>query len=324
MMISVALIEDDDAIAEELVGHLKRYAEESKGAVTVNTVRFSDAISFIENYKPRYDLVLMDIMLPEMDGLTASRKLREFDPNVLLIFVTNMSQFAVKGYEVSAFDFIVKPVRYGDLSLKLDRVVERLSVAAEKKVRIYSQGAEHMMPISDIKYVEVTGHKLLWHTAHGDFAMCGNLGKLENELPKSVFVRINSCYIINMKYVTLVKAQTVTVGGEELQISQSRKKKFLGAMAEYIGDGGGVLTNVRTQRVFLVQSVVYRRAHYCRNADSSAPAKAKQVCAQGGGKRYRVYRIFVGDTRCEPLRALYVVYISGDFCVQRRRDQVLF
>lgn len=239
MMISVALIEDDDVIAEELVGYLKRYAEESKGAVTFSTVRFPDAIAFLENYKPRYDLVLMDIMLPEMDGLTASRKLREYDPKVLLIFVTNMSQFAVKGYEVSAFDFIVKPVRYGDFSLKLNRVAEKLSSGEGKKVRIYSQGAEHMMPVSDIKYVEVTGHKLLWHTTHGEYVMCGNLGKLENELPKSDFVRINSCYIVNMKYVTLVKAQTVAVGGEELQISQSRKKKFLCAMAEYIGDGGG-------------------------------------------------------------------------------------
>lgn len=239
MIINVALIEDDDRIADEITGYLKRYARNGRNAVTFNTVRFSDAISFLEGYKPRYDLVLMDIMLPEMDGLAASKKLREYDPKVLLIFVTNMSQFAVKGYEVDAFDFIIKPVRYGDFSLKLDRAAERLSVGEVRKVRIYSQGAEHMMPVSDIKYVEVTGHKLLWHTTRGEYVMCGTLSKLENVLPASDFVRTNSCYIVNMKYVSLVKAQSVCVGNDELKISQSRKKKFLSAMAAYIGDGGG-------------------------------------------------------------------------------------
>lgn len=97
-----------------------------------------------------------------------------------------------------------------------------------------------MMPVTDIKYVEVTGHKLLWHTTHGEYVMCGNLGKLEEVLPKKDFVRINSCYIVNMKYVTFVKTQTVSIGAEELKISQSRKKDFLRAMAEYIGDGGGL------------------------------------------------------------------------------------
>lgn len=133
MMVSVALIEDDDRIAGELVGYLERYAKESEGAVEFNTVRFPDAISFLEGYKPRYDLVLMDIMLPEMDGLMASKKLREYDPNVMLVFVTNMSQLAVKGYEVSAFDFMVKPVRYGDFTLKLDRITEKLALSEEKR-----------------------------------------------------------------------------------------------------------------------------------------------------------------------------------------------
>ncbi len=179
------------------------------------------------------------------------------------------------------------------------------------------------MPVTDIKYVEVTGHKLLWHTTHGEYVMCGNLGKLEEVLPKKDFVRINSCYIVNMKYVTFVKTQTVSIGAEELKISQSRKKDFLRAMAEYIGDGG-VLINVRTQRLFLVKGAFHRRAAYCGNAYRSPPSQAQKIRVKGGVKRDRVYRACARNARAEHFGVIHFFFIPCHIRVHHRRDKALF
>ena len=65
----------------------------------------------------------MDIEMPDLDGLAASQKLREIDRSVILIFITNLAQFAVRGYEVDALDFVVKPVTYYVLALKLKRAI---------------------------------------------------------------------------------------------------------------------------------------------------------------------------------------------------------
>lgn len=75
---------------------------------------------------PRYDIVFMDIQLPDMDGMTASRRLRALDRDVILIFVTNMANYAVSGYEVDALDFIVKPVSYFPFTVKPERALGRL------------------------------------------------------------------------------------------------------------------------------------------------------------------------------------------------------
>ncbi len=72
-----------------------------------------------EHYRADYDIVFMDIELPGINGMEAAHRLREIDQQVILIFVTNMAQFAVKGYEVDALDYIIKPAQYGPLSIKL-------------------------------------------------------------------------------------------------------------------------------------------------------------------------------------------------------------
>ena len=232
MVINAAVVEDDDKDAETLRGMLERYGKER--GVRFEVTRYRDAISFIDGYRPVFGIVFMDIELPDYDGLTAAKKLRELDSVVMIIFVTNMAQFAVNGYEVQAFDFVVKPLSYGNLSLKLDRASSRLAGDESRKVSIYTPDGARIVSVSDIMYVEVMGHKVIWHTAGGDISLCGSLKKIEAQLNGGDFVRINSCYIVNLRYVTYVKSNSLICNGDELTISQSRRRDFLRAMTEFL------------------------------------------------------------------------------------------
>ena len=123
-MIRIALIEDESEAKDLFMTNLDRYSKEHGVEFTV--AHFCNAMTFLESYKPVYDIVFMDIKMPDMNGLDAAHRLRQLDPSVILIFLTNLSQYAVRGYEVNALDFIVKPISYYVLVLKLERALHRL------------------------------------------------------------------------------------------------------------------------------------------------------------------------------------------------------
>lgn len=107
-MYNIAIVEDSKEATDVLKSYFDRFSEEM--GARFNVVCFDNALDFLENYSSAFNLVLMDINMPHMDGMEASHRLREIDNNVTLIFVTNMAQYAIRGYEVGATDFIVKPV----------------------------------------------------------------------------------------------------------------------------------------------------------------------------------------------------------------------
>ena len=127
-MLRCAIVEDSPRELEHLKECLARYSAERD--IPLETTVFGDAASFLEHYRADYDIVFMDIELPGINGMEAAHRLREIDRQVILIFVTNMAQFAVKGYEVDALDYIIKPAQYGPLSIKLDRAAQRWRAAA--------------------------------------------------------------------------------------------------------------------------------------------------------------------------------------------------
>lgn len=106
-MINVAIVEDEQEAVEYLSECLHRYGE--KTGETFSFTHFPEPITFLEKYKPVYDLVFMDIRMPMMDGMQAAKKLREADTSVLLVFVTRMGDYAIQGYDVGATAFIKKP-----------------------------------------------------------------------------------------------------------------------------------------------------------------------------------------------------------------------
>lgn len=108
-VINVAIVEDEQEAVEYLSDCLHRYGE--KTGETFSFTHFPEPITFLEKYKPVYDLVFMDIRMPMMDGMQAAKKLREADTSVLLVFVTRMGDYAIQGYDVGATAFIKKPIR---------------------------------------------------------------------------------------------------------------------------------------------------------------------------------------------------------------------
>ena len=109
-MIKIALVDNDNQFAGQMKSFVDRFVEETK--IECLLTRFSTGVDFISDYNPIFDLVFLDIEMPLMDGMETAKRLRRVDQNLPIIFVTNMLQMAIRGYEVSALDFIVKPLNY--------------------------------------------------------------------------------------------------------------------------------------------------------------------------------------------------------------------
>ena len=120
----VAIVEDELHTRREIKRLLERYAAEN--SVSFHITEFADGDSITENYSGCYDLILMDVEMPFVDGMTASEEIRRVDQEVTIIFITNAPQYAIKGYKVGALDYILKPVSYYAFSESVKRAIMKI------------------------------------------------------------------------------------------------------------------------------------------------------------------------------------------------------
>ncbi len=236
-MINIAIVEDDDKAAETLLGCLNKYRHESGEAF--EAVRFAEAESFLDTCRRQaFEIVFMDIEMPGMSGMEAAAKLREFDKKMVLIFVTNMAQYAVKGYEVNAMDYVLKPVNYPHFAIKIKKALDIVKTGENVEIIITQASGIKKLPVNNLFYIEVQGHKLLYHTVDGDEGGYGSLSDLSEKLKRYNFLRCNNCYLVNPKYIASVQGFTVLMkNGDALQISHPRKKAFMTELADWLGQG---------------------------------------------------------------------------------------
>lgn len=233
-MYRVGIVEDNDEASETLAGYLKEY--ESQRGCKFNVARFKDALDFLQTFRNNYDLIFMDIELPDINGMEVVRRIRAEDRQVIVIFVTNMAQYAIKGYEVNAMDFIVKPVNYSAFAIKLDRAVQSLEATVDKEIWITERTDKRRLRVSEIKYVEVAHHNVIYHTTAGNYTTYDQLSNVSRVLAPYPFAQCNRYLLVNLQYCTAIEEFSVTVGGERLQISRNKKKSFLLSLNEYLGD----------------------------------------------------------------------------------------
>lgn len=230
-MLQIAIVEDDDHEARELSESLNRYAQEHDRSFSIR--RFTDGLRFLEEEMALFDLVFMDIEMPRMDGMRTAERLREKDSQVVLVFVTKMFQYAVNGYEYNAADYIIKPIRYPSFALKMEKIEKRCHRAMEQFIQLKYSGGFKRLPIASLSYVEIQGHRIIYHTDDGELTYYGNGKQVERTLPEGCFFRCNSCYFVNLQRVTGLDGFTVFLDNAELLISHARKKDFVEALHTY-------------------------------------------------------------------------------------------
>lgn len=235
-MRNVAIVEDEDDAAELLSSYIDKYG--AAAGQKFNVVRFKNGEEFLSGYSSVYSVVFMDIQMPKLNGMDTAVELRKLDKAVSLIFITNLVQFAQKGYEVDAVSFLVKPVSYFDFSLKFSKALDIYVMNEERSIAVKYQGGMCRISTDKLMYVEIISHRLYYHLIDDIIEVTGVLSQVERELCGYGFLRCNKCYIVNPKFVVGVKGSDVTVGNKVLQISRPRRASFLAELANWYAGSG--------------------------------------------------------------------------------------
>ena len=167
-MIRVAIVEDDAEVQGVLQEYVRRYTRQygTEFEVTV----FADGVDILEDYRAVYDIIFLDVEMKHLDGMTTAERIRQMDADVILIFITNMAQYAIRGYSVGALDYVLKPVPYFAFSQQLLKAVARLEKRAKRYLTVPVEGGLRRLDTASIYYLESEGHRVHFYTDEGDFS----------------------------------------------------------------------------------------------------------------------------------------------------------
>lgn len=226
-MPSIALVDDEPEMRASLASMVARFATER--GISLDTHEYADGREFLESGATE-DVVFLDIEMNDLDGMATARRMREQGISSEIVFVTNMAQYAVEGYEVSALDFVVKPVQYPVFAFKLRRALEVVSRKRDARISITTREGVRHVNTADITYVEVIRHKLVYHTTVGTFEAWDSMKNVAQMLEPHGFALCNVSFLVNLDRVEGIVGDTVTVGGDNLKISRGKRREFLDAL----------------------------------------------------------------------------------------------
>lgn len=232
-MLKIAIVEDDRLTIQQYEKFIQQYAKEHKQEIEV--ISFLNGKEILKEYEAIYDIILMDIEMPQINGMETAEKIRQLDSDVVIMFITNMAQFAIKGYMVGALDFVLKPVDYYTFSLKLERAISRVKKRESGKIILNLLDGTKWLETKHIYYVEIQNRMLHYHTLEGEYMVRGTMQSAEELLKEYHFVKCNYWYLVNLRHVTEIRKNIVVVHEDELEISRRNKNAFITAVMSYMG-----------------------------------------------------------------------------------------
>ncbi|MCM1508376.1 MAG: LytTR family DNA-binding domain-containing protein [Ruminococcus flavefaciens] len=220
-MIRIGIVDDEkiilDSICETVDNILMKYNVEYK------ICKFTDGKSLIREYlKHNFDLILLDIDMPNITGIDVARKLRSHDDTVGIIFVTNKDDLVYESIKYGPFRFIKKSQFDIEISEAIEKYLQKRAKRKESIIFSTENGKKAII-VSNIEYIEVRSHKLTVHTKSGILEANGNLKDIELNVAQYGFIRIHQSYLVNFKFIDVIRQNSVVLdNGNSLPLSRRR------------------------------------------------------------------------------------------------------
>ena len=201
MAYRVAIVDDSIKDAEFVQGILNSWADLRQANIQAEV--FPSAESFLFRYAEDkdWDILLLDIEMGAMDGVTMAKRVRQDNEAVQIVFITGYSDYIAEGYEVAALHYLMKPVNREKLLTVLDRAMEKRK-QEERCLNLEAYGEMMRIPFYEIRYLDVHQNYVTVH-AKADYTVKRTLGDFEKELDDR-FCRVGRGMILNLKYVQRV------------------------------------------------------------------------------------------------------------------------
>lgn len=246
-MIRIGIVDDEKQERDQLKQALARFGAEN--GTELNVQEFDCAAVYLAAQDRDFDILYLDIDMPQMSGMELAEKIRETDQDVILIFCTNLQQFALNGYSVGALGFIVKPIQWYSFHMYLTRALKVLQKRAGQKtapphIVVKDGTVTRLLDAAEIAYVEVRQHDLLYNLCGGDgkteiIKNRGSMQEIAAQLTPYGFVRCSASYLVNLRCITAVSRMNVYIGGAALPIGRTYKDAFTEAFSRYMAKRSG-------------------------------------------------------------------------------------
>ena len=230
-MYKIAICDDDSLQVSHLETQISKYFDEINVHYEIDGYyKGNRLVKAMSTQADNYQLIFLDIEMEDINGIETAKLLRNLDKSFVLIYVTSYEQYALESFEVSPFRYLIKPLSTEKLRDVLSDVLVELT--AKQKFLFYQVGMEHFQVILYSEF----GRKIHLELVNDNSVLFyGKISTLEEELPQTHFIRVNSGAIINLDYVVSFNRNEVTmINGDCITISRSRKKTVVATYNQFI------------------------------------------------------------------------------------------
>lgn len=238
-MLSIAVCDDEVIECCNIARKIKDILEEMKIPCIIRQFRSGgELLQVLESF----DIVFLDIIMQDMDGMKTAQIFREKVSDKILIFVSSSREYVFEAYDVEAFQYLLKPVDDRKLKSVLQKAVLKTESRSQEFIIVSRERQKKKLFLDDIYYFDIKGRVVDVHGTEGIFTYYEQIRELENKLWDKGFFRCHKSYLINLKYVDGYNRQEVILeNGEKIVIAKRRYDKFVQEVLKVMRENGGIL-----------------------------------------------------------------------------------
>lgn len=205
-------------------------------SINYKIYEFSSGEELLSNYPKDLDILIMDIQMKIINGMDTARKIREFDQNLEIIFMTSFSEFMQEGYEVKAYRYILKPISERKISRNILPCINEIMKKKNNYLTINVKNYVDRIKIDSIVYIETDRPNILIYTNDNKYTTKMSISKIDKILREHGFFRCHNSYIVNLKLVESMNSNALKIGEKYIPISKYRVKELKLALTNILGD----------------------------------------------------------------------------------------